>query len=199
MIAAGALRPAATESRSSLIAWISARPWVWVVAIFALWSLAPGFRRLVDWKSGFSAISLLSILPLASIVPALISLIYRPGRLARIDPRLLMLAWAWFGGFTFALAITVATHAAPVAAAAYTFSDFCLPAAFGLWVASIDVPLRELYDRVASFMLWLITPLSIYGAFQFVAPPRGTFCGCVTRISRRSVYRSRFSYECSAR
>ena len=132
--------------------------------------MMPGIRRLFDWRAGgFASISVLSIVPLLALVPALIALTYG-GRLRLVDKRLVACAWVWTGGFSIAAVIGIANGVSP-AAAGYAFAQFLLPAAFGLWIASLDMPADVLYHRIASIFLWLSTPLCLYAAFQFVSPP----------------------------
>lgn len=140
-----------------------------ILACLALFALMPEARRLVDWRSGFAAISAVSIIPLAALIVPLGILAYG-GRIARIDRPLTIIAWLWFGGFTCALAVGIASGNA-ILSVFYTYAEFCLPAAFGLWVASLDIDRSELFEAVARFLLALATPISLYGMLQFAAPP----------------------------
>jgi hypothetical protein len=145
------------------------RPLIVILAILALWALVPEVRRLVDWRAGFAAVSVVSIVPLAALVVPLLGLTYGGG-LSRIDPRLLLIAWVWFGGFTAALAIGIASGNS-AAAALYSYAEFCLPAAFGLWVASQRVDRENLFDAIARFLIVLATPISLYALIQFALAP----------------------------
>jgi putative inorganic carbon (hco3(-)) transporter len=150
-------------------AWWRARPWLAIVIVLGLWALMPGVRRLFDWRAGFASLSVLSIVPLVALVPSVVALTYG-GRVRRVDPRLLACAWLWCGGFGISFVVAVMSGNSPFAAA-YELAQFILPMTFGLWVATLNVPLPELYDRVAGAMLWLSTPLCLYAFVQFVAPP----------------------------
>lgn len=167
ILAEGLSRPG-TGTVSRTIAWLRARPLLAVLAVIAIWGLMPEVRRLIDWKVGFSSISVISALPLLALAPAAIPLLYGKA-LRALDGRMLALGWAWLGGFTFSLAVAATTG--NITAAVYSYAEFCLPAIFALWVATLDVPIRVLYQRIATFSLWLATPLALYGAFQFAAPP----------------------------
>jgi hypothetical protein len=150
------------------VTWLRARPWIAVLVVIATWALIPEVRRLIDWKIGFNSISVVSVLPLLALVPAAIPFIYGK-KLGALEWPMLVLGWLWFGGFTFSLAVSATTgNTVP---ALYSYAQFCLPAIFGLWVASLSIPVRLLFERVAVFMLWLATPLALYGALQFAAPP----------------------------
>lgn len=146
------------------------RPWLPIALVLGAWALMPEVRRLVDWRAGgFASVSVLSVVPLIALVPAALALTYG-GKLLLVDRRLIACAWVWTGGFGFACVIAVANGGSPFAAT-YAFALFMLPMAFGLWVATLDMPLEVLYERIAGILLWLSTPLCVYAAFQFVAPP----------------------------
>lgn len=168
MILAEGLPRAQGGTIGRAIAWLRARPLVSVLTVIALWALMPEVRRLVDWKVGFSSISIVSALPLLALAPFAIPFIYGK-RLRDVDGRMLVIGWVWFGGFTFALAVAATTGS--ISAALYTYAQFCLPAFFALWIAALRIPLRVLYERIATFSLWLATPIALYGALQFAAPP----------------------------
>lgn len=157
-------RPAA----QGFIPWATARPWLAISVVLATWLFAPEARRLMDWKVGFSSISVVSALPLLVLVPAALPLLYGRAWQA-IDPRLRTVAWVWFGGFTFSLAVGVMSG--NTFAALYAFAGFCLPAIFGLWVASLPIPGHVLYEKTAAFLLWSATALSVYGIFQYITLP----------------------------
>jgi hypothetical protein len=139
-----------------------------VFAVIAAWTLVPEVRRLIDWKVGFSSISVVSAIPLLMLAPFVIPFTY--GKSLRLLERpMLILGWVWFGGFTFSLAVAATTGS--ISAALYAYLQFFLPAIFALWVSTLNVPIRVLYDRIATFSLWLATPVALYGAMQFAAPP----------------------------
>jgi hypothetical protein len=140
-----------------------------ILAVLTLWALVPEVRRLIDWRSGFAAVSIVSVVPLAALLVPLVPLVYS-GALKRVDSRLLALAWVWFGGFTaaFVVALLAGTD---IAAAAYAYAEFCLPAAFGVWVASLDIDRAVLARTIARFLLVLAMPLSFYAMAQLAQPP----------------------------
>lgn len=169
MTTASPLALAPDRPFAGLAAWYRSHQWLPVVVVLGLWAVMPGVRRLFDWKLGFASVSVLSIVPLLALIPAVVALIYR-GQLRRVDRRLLACAWLWTGGFGVAFLVGAMTSGSPFAAA-YSLVQFLLPMAFGLWVSTLNVATGDLYDRVASAMLWLSTPLCLYAALQFVAPP----------------------------
>ncbi len=151
------------------IAWLRARPWTYVYAVFAIWGFTPGLRRVIDWKSSFSSVSIVSILPLLALVPAAVAVATTLRR--RSLPReALVVLWLWLGAFGYAYAVALAVgNSLP---ATYTLVGFLLPTFFGLWVMlEIDADPVLLYERIASFVLALSVPISLYAFFQYVAPP----------------------------
>ncbi len=133
------------------------------------WAIFPEIRRLIDWKIGFNSISVISVVPLLALVPFAFPLIYTK-RFARLDPGLQKCAWLWFGGFVFSLVVAFAQF--NFFGGAYAFAEFCLPAVFGIWLATTsDVPPRVMYEKIATFCLWLGTALAVYGVIQFVVAP----------------------------
>jgi hypothetical protein len=129
----------------------------------------PEARRVVDWRTGFAVVSFVSVVPLVALLVPLGALVVGGG-LARIDRRLLAIAWIWFGGFTSALAVALVSGN-ETSAALYSYATFCLPAVFGLWVASLDTERNALFETVAKFLLALATPLALYAMFQLAYPP----------------------------
>ena len=58
------------ENAGGAVAWLRARPWLYAYVVLSLWAIVPGLRRIVDWKSSFSSVSIVSIVPLLSLIPA---------------------------------------------------------------------------------------------------------------------------------
>jgi putative inorganic carbon (HCO3(-)) transporter len=137
--------------------------------VFGAWVVMPGIRRVFDWHAGFASVSVLSIVPLVALLPFAILLVYG-GRLLSVDRRILFCAWLWISGFSFAFVVAV-VNGGSITAALYSLAQFILPMAFGLWVATLDLPMSLLFDRVAGLLLWISTPLCLYAVLQFVAPP----------------------------
>lgn len=168
MILAEGLPRAQGGTFGRAIAWVRARPLVLVLAVIAAWTLVPEVRRLIDWKVGFSSISVVSALPLLMLLPFVIPFTYGKS-LRLLDRPMLILGWVWLGGFTFSLAVAATTGS--ITAALYSYLQFFLPAIFALWIATLAIPIRVLYDKIATFSLWLATPVALYGALQFASPP----------------------------
>ena len=133
--------------------------------------LVPEVRRLVDWKAGFASISIVSALPLLAILPLLLQLFPfgYSDRFKRLDPGTAFLVWVWLGGFSFSFAVAILQH--NVIGGAYSYAEFCLPAVFGLWLATSDLGGTKTYDRFASFLLWFASAAAIYGVVQFLILP----------------------------
>jgi hypothetical protein len=137
------------------------------VVLYA-WALAPEIRRVIDWRSSFSSVSIVSILPLVALVPPAYLLIVTRVR-AHVDRRLVFAAWLWFGGLLYAYAIAIA--ASNVVAGTYALAGFALPALFALWLATADEPLDVVYERITKTLLGLAVGSSLYAIYQFVALP----------------------------
>ena len=157
-----------TLTAPAAIAWVRARPWVYAYVVFALWALVPGLRRVVDWKSSFSSVSLVSILPLLALVPAAIAVVVNL-RERKLGREATIVAWLWIGAFAYAYAVGIAVG--NVAPATYTFLGFVLPMCFGLYLMSTKVDSAVFYERIASFALALSVPIALYAFYQYVAPP----------------------------
>jgi putative inorganic carbon (HCO3(-)) transporter len=164
-LAIGSERPFA-----GVAAWFRARPWFGIAIVLGAWALMPGIRRVFDWRAGgFASISVLSIVPLLVLLPAVIALTYG-GRLRAVDRRLGACAWVWSGGFGCAFVVALANGDSPIAAV-YSLAQFMLPMAFGLWVSTLDMGFEAAYDRIAGIFLGLSTPVCLYAVLQFIAPP----------------------------
>ncbi|GAC1418350.1 MAG: hypothetical protein NVS3B16_15100 [Vulcanimicrobiaceae bacterium] len=149
--------------------WLRARPWLFVNFIFLLWALTPEIRRLIDWRSSYTAVSIVIALPLVGLLVPAFAYFYTP-TLALIQRRVLVPLWLYVGGFVSACGIGLA--AGNGLGALYSFFDFVLSALFGVWVTTLDIPRKVLYEKVASFLLNLATPVSLYAFYQFaVLPP----------------------------
>ena len=146
--------------------WYRSMRWYYIVAVFGAYLYAPEVRRVFDWRSGFSAISIISILPLLLLVPAA----YLAPKLLRSAGRdLAICVWLWIGAFAYGYAIAIASN--NLIAGSYTLALFMLPPAFGIFLAAMGWPASLLYDRIANLLLTLAVPAAVYGIFQFIAPP----------------------------
>ena len=153
--------------RERLATWAKTPSYYACFVIF-VWALAPGVRRVVDWRTSFSSISLISVLPLVSLaLPAY--LLVTSGRGKSLDRRLIYASWIWFGGFLYAYAVGVA--AGNYVSATYTLAGFTLPLLFALWLAASDEGFDVVYRRIAQTLLGVATALGIYAFYQFAAPP----------------------------
>jgi len=148
--------------------WIRSRSNYACVVLF-VWAFAPGLRRIVDWRTSFSSISLISVLPLVALAPAAYLLLLGNGSGRYLDRRLIYAAWLWLGGFLYAYAVGLA--AGNYVSATYAFVGFTIPLAFALWLAASDEPASLVYRRIAATMLGLATALAAYAFYQFAAPP----------------------------
>jgi hypothetical protein len=156
------------ESLADALAWLRARPWYYPCAVLMLWALIPGVRRVIDWKTSFSSVSLISVVPLLSLLPAAYAIVLT-SRAAKLGRAPLVAGWLWLGAFGYAYAIGIVSG--NLAAASYTFAGFALPMCFGMYLTTLDVPMKQLYEHVAGFALALSVPVALYSIVQYAFPP----------------------------
>jgi hypothetical protein len=156
------------ENAGGAVAWLRARPWLYAYVVLSLWAIVPGLRRIVDWKSSFSSVSIVSIVPLLSLIPAA-AILFGWSRGTKIGRVPLVAAWLWLGAFGYAYAVGIATGNA--VSATYTFLNFVLPMCFGVYVSTLDLTMETLYERIAKYALALSVPVALYAIYQYVAPP----------------------------
>jgi putative inorganic carbon (HCO3(-)) transporter len=144
------------------------RMWRYTLAVIILWVVNPELRRLYDWKFGFSALEILSVLPLLSLVPHVWSLTLGGGwrRLPRV---VAFSGWVWLGGFTYALVIGIVSG--NTLSGTYTFISYVFPVVIGLWIAADEAPFSTAHARVMRVLFALTTVVSVYGVVQYVVAP----------------------------
>ncbi len=135
--------------------------------LLAVWIFAPELRRLIDWKHGFSSISVVSVLPIVALLPFLLAV--RASKHAASQAPVGAIAVLWAGIFAYALVFGIA--AGNAAAALYAFTLAVLPAAAGVWLGGRRANAAVCYSDFARFILWSAAIVSIYGIYQFVAAP----------------------------
>jgi hypothetical protein len=141
--------------------------WALAYAVFAAWVFAPELRRLSDYGSHFSALSIFSILPLLLMLPFGVWLV-RSGRRSG-NPTLRLFATVWFCAFAYAALIAAARG--QTVAAIYSIAQFCLPTMTALWIASQPGGAEKTYERVARFLMICALISSAYGIVQYISPP----------------------------
>jgi len=152
-----------------MLDWVKRRaesPW-YLTFVFATWVFIPEIRRIIDWQTSFHGVSLISIAPLAVLLPAVFFVRSGwPGMGAAYQTVLRL----WLFGFGYAL--LVAFLSGSKFGALYALSLFVLPAAIGfLMMAQPSNSIEASYNRVAQAVLILAAISSLYGIYQWVAPP----------------------------
>jgi putative inorganic carbon (hco3(-)) transporter len=143
--------------------------WWYFYAVLLLWVFIPEVRRLLDWQRGtFESVQLLSVVPLAAVIPLAIPFVR--GGWRRMTLEMGGFTYLWLLAFTYALLVGAAlVH---VLSSVYAFLGFSVPVIAGLWVATQGpTPTDVAFRRIAIALLWMATLSSLYGIFQFVAPP----------------------------
>lgn len=136
--------------------------------VLCLWGLAPGLRRIIDWQFGRNPLSILSVLPMLSLLP-LAMYVYRNASSPRLRLPFKTLAYMWLFGFVYALVVALASGGR--AGAFYDFAQFCVPMLIGAWIIMRPACRAESFRQLSSTLLWLSIVESAYGVYQFVSPP----------------------------
>lgn len=158
--------PAATPASPSA-RW--SREWFYIAFVMVAWSFTPLARRLIDFRNGaFNPVQITSLIPFLALLP-LLFVCLRKDRLTRIAPALRVLAWIWFGTFTYGF-LTAAAFG-NIGAAAFEYVQYLTPAIFGIWIAGQELPAREAMRRLAVILLPCAAVVAIYGIGQWVQPP----------------------------
>jgi hypothetical protein len=117
-------------------------PWVLV----SLWVLTPEARRLIDWQIGFNSLSILSLIPILSMLP-LVGIFFGSKRIT-LPRDFAAIVVLWVGGFAYAL--LVAFLSGGLLGALYDATLFCVPVMVGLWLTTMDAgAARRVFDRFA--------------------------------------------------
>ena len=138
----------------------------YVTFVMLIWIFEPEIRRIVDWRSSFHALSILSILPIATLVPGIFIARNEWSRSGKSFRRIVTL---WLLGFGYALLLAAITH--PPVAALYSFTTFCIPIAFGVLLGAPSSSVEESFDRFADVSLIAVAISALYGLYQYAAPP----------------------------
>ena len=142
------------------------RRW-YVTIVFALWVFAPELRRVVDWQVGFSSLPIINLIPLIALVPGFFIARKHWGTVGKLYRSIFVL---WSFGFMYAFLISIVTG--NIFAGIYDVVGFVLPAAFGfLLAAQGDRSFKESYERTAQSLIWIAGAASVYGIYQYIAPP----------------------------
>jgi putative inorganic carbon (HCO3(-)) transporter len=138
------------------------------VLIVTTWVLTPEVRRLIDWQIGFNSLSIITLLPIIVLLPAA-GIFVRRQRL-RIPRDFGIVVALWSVGFLYAF--LVAWLSGGIFGGTFELMLFCAPLLLALWLTSKDpLAARRAFDRFAGAALWLGVTTSVYGIYQFIAPP----------------------------
>jgi putative inorganic carbon (HCO3(-)) transporter len=144
-------------------------PWAafYCASTLAIWVLAPFLRRVIDWKTHFSAISPLAALPILILVPAA-AMVWsaRPRKAAKAFEVVISL---WLLGFGYAL--VVAILAGHILGGIYTFVQFTLPVGFAYWIATSTDDAEIWYQRISKTLIVLAVVSGLYGVIQYIVLP----------------------------
>jgi putative inorganic carbon (HCO3(-)) transporter len=145
------------------------REWIYFAAIVVAWSFIPLIRRLLDFRNGaFNPVQVTSLIPFVMMIP-LAFFFLKKGRLARLSPALRIFSIVW--GVTFLYGLLVAVAFGEIAAAAFEFIQYILPAFAAIWLATQDLPMNRTLSRLAVIILPCAGIAALYGIVQWVNPP----------------------------
>ena len=136
--------------------------------LLSLWVLVPEVRRLVDWQVGFNRLPVIQLIPIVALLP-LAAVVARTAR-QRVSYGFKIAAWLWVAGFGYALLL--GCLAGRLFGAVYECSLFILPLLIGVWLATMaPARARRIFERFVDAALWLAVITSLYGIYQYIAPP----------------------------
>lgn len=142
--------------------------WWYCFAVLTFSVIDPEVRRVLDWRTGFHAFQALIVVPLLGMA-AFAFILAMPARLAAVPRSIVLLVWIWIGSFVYAATIGILSGNGP--SALYDFMQFVAPMFIALWLAGTDDPAAQMFRRFSTVILALATGVSLYGIFQFLAPP----------------------------
>jgi len=142
--------------------------WRWYATlVLATWVLAPEVRRIVDWLTSFHAVSIFSVLPLLSLIPAVLVL---PSAWSRAGSAYRQVSRLWF--LALGYAFIVAFVSGSTYSALYSLALFAVPFLLGIVLAaSPSEDIAVVYERNVNSILWLAAFTSLYGIYQYISPP----------------------------
>lgn len=143
--------------------------WRWYVPlVLAIWVLSPEVRRVYDWRTTFHSLSPFSLLPLASLVPGFFLLRSQWSRFG-VTGRRVMGLWTLAFGYAFMIAYLQHSSLSAIYAAALFVVPLFLYALLSAGSSGEDISVT--YERIAKVILWLAVFSSLYGIYQYIAPP----------------------------
>jgi len=140
----------------------------YITVVLAIWIFAPELRRLYDFRTSYHQFSVFSLLPMLSLLPGLFFIRSDWPRLGLLFHRVAAL---WILAFGYSFLVGILSQSVP--SMVYALAQAVVPLLFVLLLSSAD-PAGDLpytYERVASSLLWLTLVASLYGIYQYVAPP----------------------------
>ena len=137
--------------------------------VLVWWIFNPELRRLVDWRIGFSSISIISIVPLVLLAPFAFDLVFL-NQWKRLPFVLRIAVWIWLGAFGYSYFISIITL--DVLPGAFTLANFLFPMSLGLWLATrSEISPDQSLEHIYRLLFWSATVLGVYGIIQYVFVP----------------------------
>jgi len=137
--------------------------YLWVIV--AAWVFVPELRRIVDWLSGAGSLAVINLIPMVLMLPVFWLALKK--RKYGLEMNIVLMAW----GIAFSYGLFVALASGGLFGAFYDLATFCVPLLAGLWVINASLNRRELFATLTTASLSFGTIVSLYGLYQFAAPP----------------------------
>jgi hypothetical protein len=142
----------------------------WTFATFAIasWIFAPFLRRFIDWRTGgFHAIDILSLVPLASLLP-FVRFSYERATFQRVPKPFKVFFTVWTGSLVYGLA--VAAINGNIGGGLFEFAQCELPAVYGFWLSGQDLSGESAARRIGAVLLPMAALAGLYGIVQWISP-----------------------------
>lgn len=131
-----------------------------------IWIFVMEVRRIVDWRSSFHSISIVSIFPFLILLPAAVvahRIVPKMGKIFRYT----VIAWA-LGYF---YAFFVGCISGNIAAATYSLMQTFCPIGVALYLIWRGESYQKAYDRFLEILFWASVAAAVYGIWQYIRPP----------------------------
>jgi hypothetical protein len=142
-------------------------PPLYIGYTFWLWFLAPLIRRIIDYQSGYFTLGPWHLVPLIVTSISLVTFLQRLPRLSRKEIVIFALPISSiFYSFLIGL-----VNGLPVGKVIVEFMSMVGPISFGFYIYSYWQNYPDIRTSLEKTFVWGLMCISIYGIFQFLAPP----------------------------
>ena len=154
---------------------------------------APEIRRLVDWRSHFAAVEVLSIVPLLMLLPIGVMAFRRRG-LITTRP-FYSVAWIWILAFAYAVFIGLVHKS--LLPGLYGVGLFVLPIVIAAWLLGRPEDTEYCFKRLSRTLLIYAGLAGFYGVVQYALAPPWDSAWISRSLPQVLGSLSAFKYACS--